>query len=135
MYGGDKSTSYFVGADANDSTPAMFLTGDHNLGPGNPAVPANGFGSSASGDIGCAIGFGTNFSASSGVGWMDNQHQKSGNVGLSDGSVQGFTRTKLQEGLRNSGDAGYSSTPNPYAIPRGGGVTDPRINRIMFPQN
>jgi prepilin-type N-terminal cleavage/methylation domain-containing protein len=135
LFAGDKSISYFVGADANDSTPAMFLDGDHNLGPGNPPVPANGFGAStATGPTGCAIGFGTNFSATGGVGWMDNQHQKSGNVGLSDGSVQGFTRTKLQEALRNSGDAGYSGTAgNPFVAPMGGTGTDPRINRIMFP--
>jgi prepilin-type N-terminal cleavage/methylation domain-containing protein len=135
IYGLDNSLSYFVGADANDSSPAMFLSGDHNLGPGNPPAPANGFGTGGIGSpTGPNIGFGTNFPpASTGtVGWMDNQHQKSGNVGLSDGSVQGLTRTKLQEALRNSGDAGYSGN-NTYVSPMGSANNQNSVNRIMFP--
>src|SRR5215470_13143250 len=32
----DLNVSYFVGVDAQDTLPQMFLTGDHNLGSGNP---------------------------------------------------------------------------------------------------
>src|SRR5258708_34264675 len=31
-YTNDLNTSYFVGVDAVDTNPQMFLTGDHNLG-------------------------------------------------------------------------------------------------------
>jgi prepilin-type N-terminal cleavage/methylation domain-containing protein len=133
VFANDASTSYFVGVDANDSTPAMLLSGDHNMGPGNPPSAPYGVGVGGSS---FAVYFGTNFPANntSGAGWMDNMHQKAGNVGLSDGSVQGLTRTKLQEALRNSGDPGYTGTPQPYvAAPGSIGVPAPGVNRIMFP--
>jgi prepilin-type N-terminal cleavage/methylation domain-containing protein len=119
---GDANTSYGVGVDANDSTPSMFLTADHNMGNGNP--PAAPFANAA-------VSLGTNFIANNNlVGWMDNMHQKAGNVGLSDGSVQGFTRSKLQEALRNSGDSGTAAgsygLPSPQYNPAG-------VNRILFP--
>jgi len=44
----DLNTSYFVGVDAQETYPSMFLIGDHNLGSGNPpgaaylAAPAIG---------------------------------------------------------------------------------------------
>ncbi len=39
-YTNDLNTSYFVGVDAADTFPQMFLTGDHNLGNGNPPTVA-----------------------------------------------------------------------------------------------
>jgi prepilin-type N-terminal cleavage/methylation domain-containing protein len=126
---GDANTSYFVGVDANDSTPAMFLTGDHNMGPGNPPVSAFGAGSAA-GTF--TVSLGTNFTTGNtvGAGWMDNMHQKAGNVGLSDGSVQGLTRSKLQEALRNSGDPGVTSFAPYAAAPN---HSPAGVNRLLFP--
>jgi prepilin-type N-terminal cleavage/methylation domain-containing protein len=128
----DRNTSYFVGVDANDSTPAMFLTGDHNMGPGMPpsGVPTLYFGQgSVAGSVAGSLG--TNFPPSNLnlAGWMDNMHQKAGNVGLSDGSVQGLTKSKLQEALRNSGDAG--TTPGVYALYPN--HTGNGVNRVLFP--
>jgi len=37
-----------------------------------------------------------------GLAWADNLHQKNGNLGLADDSVQQMSRSKLQEGFRNS---------------------------------
>jgi hypothetical protein len=37
-----------------------------------------------------------------GAAWTEGQHQKQGNVGLSDGSVQGFSISKLREALKNT---------------------------------
>jgi prepilin-type N-terminal cleavage/methylation domain-containing protein/prepilin-type processing-associated H-X9-DG protein len=56
------------------------------------------------GDNASLTGTGT---ATNGIAaWMDNsQHQKQGNVALADGSVQGFSISKLREALRNTGDA------------------------------
>jgi hypothetical protein len=84
----------------------MFLTGDHNLGNGSP--PTAPFNPQPGTTAGACTSLGTNFPAnnSDAVGWMDNCHSKQGNVGLSDGSVQGFSRSKLQEGLKNTGDSG-----------------------------
>lgn len=108
----DLNVSYFVGVDANDTTPQMLLTGDHNLGAGNPptALYTPKF-----------QALGTNNTT---AGWMDNQHQKQGNVGLADGSVQGLNRNRFQEALRNTGDAGQASVTG--SMPAG-------QNRLQFP--
>jgi prepilin-type N-terminal cleavage/methylation domain-containing protein len=103
----DLNISYFLGVDAQDTAPQMFLTGDHNLGSGNPPTVAYLAAPSAGNPF---VSLGTNFPANNvAVGWMDNQHQKQGNVGLADGSVQQFSRSKLQEALKNSGDTGQAS--------------------------
>ncbi|MCC6822743.1 MAG: hypothetical protein IT579_18595 [Verrucomicrobia subdivision 3 bacterium] len=39
------------------------------------------------------------------VAWSPERHEKKGNIGLADGSVQGFTSSKLAEALRNTGAA------------------------------
>ncbi len=83
----NSNLSYFIGLDANDSTPAMFLTGDRNLTNGTVLPPDR------------IMVFTTNHP----VGWDHQLHKFTGNVGLSDGSVQGFTRSKLNEALSNSG--------------------------------
>ena len=89
------NVSYFLGWEAQDTYPQMFLTGDRNLGDGNPpTIYYQGY----------KQNIGTNIVAATGIGWADTVHQKQGNVGLGDGSVQGFSRSKLQEAIRNSGD-------------------------------
>jgi type II secretory pathway pseudopilin PulG len=82
------NVSYFVGLDANETKPAMLLTGDRNVTNGvaprrtvlelRPAIPA---------------------------GWTEALHINSGNVGLADGSVQQFTTPRLGEALKNTGDS------------------------------
>jgi prepilin-type processing-associated H-X9-DG protein len=75
---------------------------------------------------------GTNFPTTStvSVGWMDNMHAKQGNVALADGSVQQFSRSRLQEALRNSGDAGGNSNGNFQTAQNPGPLN---YNRIQFP--
>lgn len=95
---GYTNVSYFIGLDALDTYPQMFLAGDRNIGTlaGTTVTPYTGL-----------RVLGTNLPNGSVAGagaWSDAQHQKSGNVGLADGSVQGFTVSKLRDGLRNSGD-------------------------------
>ncbi|MCX8091227.1 MAG: prepilin-type N-terminal cleavage/methylation domain-containing protein [Verrucomicrobiae bacterium] len=119
-YTNDLNVSYFVGVDCDETYPQMFLTGDHNMGNGNPptALYPN------------FVSVGTNFQANAGPGWMDNMHKKQGNVGLGDGSVQGFSRSRLQEALRNTGDAGR--TAGVFALAPGS-VAAPGVNRLQFP--
>ena len=104
----DFYASYFVGVDASETSPGMFLTGDHNLGTGNNQITK----------VPQFISAGTNaaWNAQS-IGWQDNNHAKQGNVGLSDGSVQGFSTSKFREGLNNSSDFGrtagvFANAPN-----------------------
>ena len=96
--------SYFIGWEAQDTYPQMFLAGDRNLGDsvaGNP--PVNYY-------TGYKQNIGTNVVPATGTAWADTIHQKQGNVLLGDGSVQGFSKARLQEALRNSGDPSASGT-------------------------
>jgi prepilin-type processing-associated H-X9-DG protein len=61
---------------------------------------------------------------------MDNQHSKQGNVGLADGSVQGFSRSRLQDSLKNSGDNGRAQGAFVQAAGVQSGVG---CNRIQLP--
>ena len=55
------------------------------------------------------MSLGTNFSSGLGPAFMDNQHSKQGNIGLADGSVQGWSRSRLQNALKNTGDTGRAA--------------------------
>jgi prepilin-type N-terminal cleavage/methylation domain-containing protein len=128
-YTNDLNVSYGIGVDAQETYPSMFLTVDHNLGGnGNPPTIAY---QSGSANISAFVSLGTNFTANQGPAFMNNQHSAQGNVGLADGSCQGWTRSRLQDGLRGSGDAGGHMTPNfPLAT---GASSGAGVNRIQFP--
>ena len=126
----DLNVSYFIGVDAIDTMPQMFLDGDHNLGNGNPPMIAFQPGSVANGPFFNAS-LGTNFPPNNaGVGWMDNMHQKQGNVGLADGSVQQYSRFALQQALQNTGDLGGNSNGNFPNPPPNSPVN---LNRVEIP--
>jgi len=125
----DLNVSYGVGVDAQDTFPQMVLTLDHNIGSGaNP--PTVLFQSATLANQSFAVSLGTNFPANNNaVGWLDTIHSKQGNVGLADGSVQQYSRSRFQEGLRNSGDGGNAGAGFPVApncSPQG-------VNRIQLP--
>jgi prepilin-type N-terminal cleavage/methylation domain-containing protein/prepilin-type processing-associated H-X9-DG protein len=130
-YTNDLNCSYFVGVDAQDTFPQMILTGDHNLGTGaNP--PSTEF-QNAGPNRTPFLSFGTNFPAATAqnmVQWLDNMHSKQGNVGLADGSVQAFSRSKLQDEFKNSGDAGGNTGGN---FPAAASHSPAGMNRIQFP--
>ena len=111
-----KNLSYFIGWEAQDQYPQMFLAGDRNLGDGNPpTVYYAGY-----------RNIGTNFVVATGVGWADTVHQKQGNVLIADGSVQGFSRSRLQEALKNSGDPNATQTAgNRLLFTQSNPITDP----------
>lgn len=142
----DKNISYFIGIDADDTFPQMFLTGDHNIGPltagaepispsifGNTktfcqALGTNGF---ASGDY---DGVGGNGDSANWVSFGNNQHVNVGNVALTDGSVTSLTRSALQSALMATGDSYHTDTDGGGG---GGGVNKMSSfkgpNRIQFP--
>jgi hypothetical protein len=88
--------SYFVGVDAEDTRYNMVLSGDRNI-----AVDGN--------LLSGMVQLGTN----SPLAWTGDLHQKAGNIGLADGSVQQVTSELLKRQLATSGDA---------------------TNRVLFPQ-
>jgi prepilin-type N-terminal cleavage/methylation domain-containing protein len=120
-FNSDSYASYFVGVDANETLPSMMLTGDHNLGWGANQNTVSQF-----------ISAGTNSTwATTAIGWQDNQHAKAGNVGLSDGSVQGFTTSAFRSALNNSGD--YGRTAGSFSVvPTGSLGTG--VNRLQMPR-
>ena len=114
----NNNISYFVGWDAQETMPQMFLTGDHSLGAG--IVNQNVAAATAYKQIAIAVNT-NNIQAA----WTDSsQHQKQGNIGLADGSVQGFSITGFRSAAANSGDSYHGTVTG--AIPVG-------CNRLMFP--
>jgi prepilin-type N-terminal cleavage/methylation domain-containing protein/prepilin-type processing-associated H-X9-DG protein len=130
-YTNNLQVSYFVGVDAVDTFPQMFLDGDHNMGNGNPPAQGYCFNVQNPPASQACLSLGTNFSPNpNGPGWMDNMHSKQGNVGLADGSVQQMSRSKMQEGLRNSSDAGNAAAGFNMAA---GVIQAAGVNRVQFP--
>jgi prepilin-type N-terminal cleavage/methylation domain-containing protein len=80
-------TSYFAGGEPSEDSPQMFLSGDHHMQisgyRAKGLVALNGGGQYWAGDV-C--------------------HQSQGNVGLTDGSVQGWDRSALNAGLAATGN-------------------------------
>jgi prepilin-type N-terminal cleavage/methylation domain-containing protein/prepilin-type processing-associated H-X9-DG protein len=113
---GSTNISYFVGVDSQEQYPQMLLDGDHNMGAsGNPPTSCV---------RGTVYAFATNYAnAAADPGWMDSMHQKQGNVGLADGSVQQVSRSRLLQLFDNSGDTSHSDTV--------GGQSG--YNRLQFP--
>jgi prepilin-type N-terminal cleavage/methylation domain-containing protein/prepilin-type processing-associated H-X9-DG protein len=122
-FNSDSWTSYFVGVDANDTSPSMFLTGDHNIGTGNQ-------GNTKLATQFISAGTNNNWVVGNAIGWRDNQHSKQGNVGLADGSVQGFSSSALRTALSNTGDQGR--TAGVFATAAGSLGTG--VNRLQFPR-
>ena len=114
----DARVSYFVGRDADETQPAMILSGDRNIyGTGTAGATGaptdhQGWGDSSTGystainnDPGSIVTFSTNIAGTaSAPGWTDKLHTKNGNVGLADGSVQQLSSSRLRDSFRASGD-------------------------------
>jgi prepilin-type N-terminal cleavage/methylation domain-containing protein/prepilin-type processing-associated H-X9-DG protein len=132
LYTNDLNVSYFVGVDAQETYPRMFLTGDHNLGDnGNPPTApflAAGYGTSRA-----FISLGNNMvadpSPAASPGWMDNMHSQHGNVGMADGSVEWFNRSHLQDAIKSSGDRGRAAG----VFSQANGCVGAGCNRIQLP--
>jgi hypothetical protein len=103
--------SYFLNGDASDVDPQMLIMGDLNIGnvgtAGNGAATypfANANATTRNAAIlpqttGAANWVSQNAGAWS---WTSETHTKSGNIGLSDGSVQSVTISGLHTALQNS---------------------------------
>jgi prepilin-type N-terminal cleavage/methylation domain-containing protein len=127
-YINDLNCSYFIGVDAYETFPRMFLTGDHNLGGnGNPPTTAY-LSAPATGTP--FVSLGNSFTSNMGPAFLNNMHFQYGNVALADGSVEWFSRSKLQDALSNSGDRGRSAGVFALGV---GSTSGPGCNRIQLP--
>jgi len=113
--GGNLSVSYFVGVNADETMPQMFLSGDRYIGTSSSASNYGFSPDAAYG--GAAVAFNTNqvVGNATAAGWVTKGHQNQGNVGLADGSVQGFTCSGLQQALDHTADT--SALVNLLAFP------------------
>ena len=93
----NRKVSYFVGADASDDQPAMFLSGDGNFAVGGIPVKS-----------GRLLLLATNAP----VRWTAARHMNRGNLGLADGSVWQTDDPRLVQRLIETGLA-----TNRLAIP------------------
>jgi prepilin-type N-terminal cleavage/methylation domain-containing protein len=112
--------SYFLCGDAAEAYPQMILCGDRNIGQsnpnssGSPATTISGTNSIAYNVLGNAAGTKT---VGPLWGWTQNDmHQKVGNLGIADGSVQQVTCSGLQTSLQNATNGGASANPV-YNVP------------------
>jgi len=108
-----RGVSYFVGRDADESLPAEILSGDRNMYDNNQqATKNNGYGYSPdASNVGAIISLGTNFVNGISVpAWTSKIHQQNGNIGLTDGSVQQVSASKLINQLRVTSDPIGSNT-------------------------
>ena len=109
---GSTKVSYFVNGDASETDPQAIMYGDLNIGDqlltANNGAAAYRFGASAAGAPGAVIAprqilpvaFGQ---ANLAWAWtLNDLHQKSGNLALSDGSVQSATISGLHTYLANA---------------------------------
>ena len=101
-------TAYFVGKDADESNPRMFLCGDRNITTDSTGNAPNGYGFSYSAAAtGFTYAFGTNVGSgglTGNMGWTPKSHNNSGDVTLADGSAQKFSSSQLKSNLAASGD-------------------------------
>ncbi len=94
----NRNLSYVLGLEAHDGIPQRILSGDRNL-------TTNGV----------ALGSGiSTLGSTNGLGWAATIHNKTGNIGLSDGSVQQLSPATLQkqwEAAKDSGAIGRVAIP------------------------
>jgi type II secretory pathway pseudopilin PulG len=84
----DRNVSYFVGTDAQETEPQMFLSGDRNLAfGGHPIKP----------------GLFVLTTNNPSLTWTKALHHSCGNVGLADGSVQFCDSKRLAAAAQNQG--------------------------------
>jgi competence protein ComGC len=82
----DTNVSYFVSIDADENTPQTFGSGDRNLAfQGQPIKP----------------GLFALMTNNPSLTWTKEIHNSCGNIGLADGSVQGFGENHLAEAVQN----------------------------------
>ena len=92
----NSNISYFVGLDANTKNPQSLLSGDDNFAISGTPVKSGLL----------------EISSNAPIVWTAARHNRSGNIGLADGSVQQLTSDGLQKAIQQTGLA-----TNRLAIP------------------
>jgi hypothetical protein len=113
-----KALSYFYGLNAREDDPNQLVTGDRNLtSAGTDTNPTK---SLLTGQVDLAQFFKDPKTPNGNLRWGLGLHDKAGNVGFSDGSVQQLTSGKLREAAgiaTTNGFALYGAKQNPLWLP------------------
>jgi prepilin-type N-terminal cleavage/methylation domain-containing protein len=107
--------SYFLCGDTAEAYPQMILDGDRNIGSGGttPGVAAT----KIQGTNAISYAGGNSTTLAPYWSWSANDmHQKNGNLGIADGSVQQVSCSGLQTSLQNATNGGATINPV-YNIP------------------
>lgn len=106
---GNGNVSYMVCGDSSDAYPQMIMTGDRNLGTSTQGQPASSMFGTAAPSI---------WSSGSWWAWTSSDiHLKTGNLGLSDGSVQTTTVAAAQTAFIQATNGVSFSTGLYYNFP------------------
>jgi hypothetical protein len=100
----NRNVSYFVGLDATDSYPQMFLSGDDNFEIGGVLVKSGLLELQTNAPIVWSSGRHVYVLKNSHF-WTPAQYRFIGNVGFADGSAQQLTTDDLQKALQQAGVA------------------------------
>ena len=96
----NRNISYFVGLDADENKPQMFLSGDDNLAIGGIPVKSGVLELSTNTPVTWTslrhVAYNSHF-------WTAARHKFVGNIGMADGSAQQFTIDGLQKALQQAG--------------------------------
>ncbi|GEM_PF-294965 len=98
-FNSNERVSYFVGVEADETRPQMFLSGDRNL-MANGSTPVRN-----SSTLAQYVQFKANATGTVGAYWTNTMHQGQGNVAIADGSVQQYSGSALDQAFKNSDDA------------------------------
>ena len=111
--------SYFVNTDATENDPQMVMSGDYNIGAGTLGGAATtGYAMQSAGTAKTSVGSGSTYvlyppTAPIYMAWSTSDlHKKTGNIQLSDGSVQSPTVSGLQSLLINGTNTVAAPTYN-----------------------
>lgn len=110
--GKNSKCSFFVGMQADEAYPQMFLAGDRNIGATTDTqtgYSVNNTARTTSVVPGAAWALSTNAAAfastlASAPGWTAKIHQNQGNIAMADGSVQQDSTTAMRNAAQHSGD-------------------------------
>lgn len=115
----NKSVSYFVGVEADETKPNMLLTGDRNMGVNNSSVFYDG----AGGTNFVVVSTSVDSASAAEAQWSElatnniaPHHDNAGNYALADGSVQQASSDRLKEALRLSRQS-YGANANRISFP------------------
>jgi prepilin-type N-terminal cleavage/methylation domain-containing protein len=109
--------SYFLCGDTAEAYPQMILTGDRNIGQSVPLTQPGAAATKISGTNAICYTSGNGTVLAPLWAWSQNDlHQKVGNLGIADGSVQQVSCSGLQTSLQNATNGGATINPV-YNIP------------------